>query len=267
MTFFTLLLVNTVVLAQWYNPQKVEVKLGYKYAEALNEARYRNYPKAIELLDECIKTDAKFVDAYLSKAGIFSEQKKYKQSVETYRVGKNLDSVYFSNFSLPYSIALAGNGDFEEALSVITTYLQKPNLNERVAKSAQYRKGCYEFAVNYKNQFPAGGYIFRPQNMGDSINSNLSEYLPSLTIDDNTIIFTRRVKTGGSHLNEDFYVSERKNASWEKATALPGELNTESNEGAQNISIDGKLLFFAANYGSEGEGNFHLYISNLNKTG
>jgi outer membrane protein OmpA-like peptidoglycan-associated protein/tetratricopeptide (TPR) repeat protein len=253
--------------AQWYNPQKVEVKLGYKYAEALNEARYRNYPKAIELLDECIKTDAKFVDAYLSKAGVFSEQKKYKQSVETYRIGKNLDSVYFSNFLLPYSIALAGNGEFEEALSSIDRFLQKPNLNERVAKSALYRKGCYEFAVGYKKQFPVGNYVFKPQNMGDSINSNLSEYLPSLTLDANTIIFTRRVKTGGSHLNEDFYVSERKNGIWGNATALPGELNTESNEGAQNISIDGKLLFFAANYGNEGEGNFDLYMSNLNKTG
>src|SRR5688572_25292995 len=162
LTVFCLLL-SFFSTAQWYNPQKVEVKLGYKYAEALNEARYRNYPKAISLLDECIKTDARFVDAYLSKAGVYSEQKKYKQSVEIYRVGKNLDSVYFSNFLLPYSIALAGNGEFDEALFSIDRFLQKPNLNERVAKSALYRKGCYEFAVGYQKQFPVGNYVFKPQ--------------------------------------------------------------------------------------------------------
>ena len=90
----------------------MDLKLGYKYGEALNEAKIRNYTKAHQLLDECIAKDAKFVDAWLSKAGIFSEQKKYKQSVETYRKASNLDSVYFKTFLLPYSIALAGNGEF-----------------------------------------------------------------------------------------------------------------------------------------------------------
>lgn len=267
LTCTTLLLSFFFASAQWYDPQKVDVKLGYKYAEGLNEARYRNYAKAISIFDECIAKDAKFVDGYLSKAGVFSEQKKYNESVAIYRKAKSLDSVYFSNFLLPYSIALAGNGEFEEALSSINRFLEKPNLHERVAKAANYRKTCYEFAVEYKKQHPVGGYVFKPQNMGDSINSSLSEYLPSLTIDGNTIIFTRRVKTNGTHLNEDFYVSEKKNGVWSKATELPGELNTESNEGAQNISIDGKLLFFAANYGNEGEGNFDIYMSNLNKNG
>ena len=114
--------------AQWYDPTKVNTKLGYKYAEAINEARSRNYTRAIQLLDECIAADAKFVDAYLSKAGVFSEQKKYKPAVEFYNKGRALDSVYFSTYLLPYSIALAGNGDFNDALNAINRFLQKPNL-------------------------------------------------------------------------------------------------------------------------------------------
>ncbi len=255
------LFICSVVSAQWYDPGKVNIKLGYKYAEALNEARGRNYAKALQLLDECIATDSKFVDAWLSKAGVFSEQKKYKQSVETYRTAFNLDSVYFKTFLLPYSIALAGNGEFNKALDAITEFLQKPDLNERLIKSAEYRKKSYQFALDYQTKFPQGDYVFTPQNLGDNINTKLLEYFPSVTIDANTLVFTRRIG------HEDFFVSEKKNGSWTKAEPLPGNLNTEENEGAQTISQDGKMLIFTGCNMQDGQGSCDLYFSYLTKNG
>ena len=247
--------------AQWYDPTKVNTKLGYKYAEAINEARSRNYTRAIQLLDECIATDAKFVDAYLSKAGVFSEQKKYKPAVEFYNKGRALDSVYFSTYMLPYSIALAGNGDFTDALTAINRFLQKPNLNERITKSAEYRKRSYEFAVKQQADVPIGDYVFTPENLGDSINSKLLEYFPSVTIDGNTLVFTRRIG------QEDFFVSERKNGVWSTAVSLPGNLNTEENEGAQTISQDGRMLIFTGCNMEDGQGSCDLYVSYLTKNG
>jgi outer membrane protein OmpA-like peptidoglycan-associated protein len=247
--------------AQWYDPTKVNTKLGYKYAEAINEARSRNYTRAIQLLDECIAADAKFVDAYLSKAGVYSEQKKYKPAVEFYNKGRALDSVYFSTYLLPYSIALAGNGNFTDALQAINRFLQKPNLNERIIKSAEYRKRCYEFAVKQQAEFPTGDYVFTPENLGDSINSKLLEYFPSVTIDGNTLVFTRRIG------QEDFFVSEKKNGVWSAAVSLPGNLNTEENEGAQTISQDGRMLIFTGCNMEDGQGSCDLYVSYLTKNG
>jgi len=251
----------SIVSAQWYDPAKVNVKLGYKYSEALNEARGRNYAKALQLLDECIATDSRFADAWLSKAGVYSEQKKYKQSVETYGTALNLDSVYFKTFLLPYSIALAGNGEFNKALHAITEFLQKPNLNERIIKSAEYRKKSYQFATEYQTKFPLGDYVFTPQNLGDNINTKLLEYFPSVTIDANTLVFTRRIG------HEDFFVSEKKNGLWTKAEPLPGNLNTEENEGAQTISQDGKMLIFTGCNMQDGQGSCDLYFSYLTKNG
>ena len=247
--------------AQWYDPTKVNTKLGYKYAEAINEARSRNYTRAIQLLDECIAADAKFVDAYLSKAGVFSEQKKYKPAVEFYNKGRALDSVYFSTYLLPYSIALAGNGDFNDALTAINRFLQKPNLNERIIKSAEYRKRSYEFAVKQQADFPTGDYVFTPENLGDSINSKLLEYFPSVTIDGNTLVFTRRIG------QEDFFVSEKKKGVWSAAVSLPGSLNTEENDGAQTISQDGRMLIFTGCNMEDGQGSCDLYVSYLTKNG
>lgn len=259
-TLFSLLIVF-VVTAQWYNPGKVDIKLGYKYGEALNEAKARNYIKAHQLLDECIAADKKFVDAYLSKAGVFSEQKKYKESVSLYQTGYNLDSVYFTTYLLPYSIALAGNGNFQDALNAINKFLQKKNLNERIIKAAEFRKRCYEFAIDYQTKFPATTYKFSPQNLGDSINSKFLEYFPSTTIDGNTLVFTRRIG------QEDFFVSEKKNGVWSKAVPLPGNLNTEENEGAQTISQDGKTLIFTGCNMPDGEGSCDLYFSYITKQG
>lgn len=247
--------------AQWYDPQKVNTKLGYKYGEAINEARVKNYTRAMQLLDECIAADAKFVDAYLSKAGVFSEQKKYKQAVEFYRKANELDSVYCITFLLPNSIALAGNGNFDEALAAINRFLQKPNLNERIIKSAEYRKRCYQFAVDYKKTMPATNYVFAPQNLGDSINSKQLEYFPTATIDGNTLVFTRRIG------QEDFFISEKRKGVWSKAEPLPGNLNTEENEGAQTISQDGRMLIFTGCNMEDGEGSCDLYVSYLTKNG
>jgi outer membrane protein OmpA-like peptidoglycan-associated protein len=251
------------VHAQWYNPDKVDKKLGYKYGIALSEAKARNYDEALRLLDGCIADDNRFVDAWLSKAGILSERKKYKPSLENYKQAFQLDSVYSSNYLLPYSIALAGNGEFAAAHAAVTKFLIKPDLNERIAKAAQYRLSCYTFALDYEKEHPNNNYVFAPKNLGDSINSNYLEYLPSVTVDGKTLLFTRRVNNN----NEDFFYSEYQNNSWSKAKPLPGELNTAVNEGAQNISQDGKQIVFAANYGNEGEGNFDIYTSFLNKTG
>jgi outer membrane protein OmpA-like peptidoglycan-associated protein len=262
-SLFTLfsLLIGLVVSAQWYDPGKVDIKLGYKYGEALNEAKARNYTKAHQLLDECIAANKKFVDAYLSKAGVFSEQKKYKESVALYQTGYNLDSVYFTTYLLPYSIALAGNGNFQDALNAINKFLLKKNLNERIIKAAEFRKRCYEFAIDYQTKFPATTYKFSPQNLGDSINSKFLEYFPSTTIDGNTLVFTRRIG------QEDFFVSEKKNGVWSKAVPLPGNLNTEENEGAQTISQDGKTLIFTGCNMPDGEGSCDLYFSYITKQG
>ncbi|HEX4956908.1 MAG TPA: OmpA family protein [Lacibacter sp.] len=258
-----LLLCTVQSNAQWYNPDKVEKKLGYKYGIALNEAKARNYDEALRLLDGCIADDKRFVDAWLSKAGILSERKKYKTSIDHYKQAFQLDAVYSSNYLLPYSIALAGNGDFAAAHAAVTTFLTKPNLNERIVKAAQYRLNTYNFALAYEQQYHTGNYVLAPQNLGDSINSAFLEYLPSVTVDGTTLLLTRRVNNN----NEDFFISNKNKNGWSKAIPLPGELNTVVNEGAPSISQDGKQIVFAANYGNEGEGNFDIYTSFLNKNG
>ncbi|MBI2729500.1 MAG: OmpA family protein [Sphingobacteriales bacterium] len=259
---FSFLIFNFLFLisfSQGYDPKKVNEKASGLYSKALNElTQNKNYKYAIQLMDEAIAIEPDFADAWLSKAAAYADIRNYPASVASYEAALKIDAAYFSDSYLPYSISLAGTGAFQKALDAVNEFLKITGLNERSVKAANYRKRCYEFAVNYANTHSNSNYVFRPINLGDSINTkDESEYFPSLTVDGNELIFTRLLKG----VNEDFFVSYKKNNQWSKAIPLPGNINTELNEGAQNISQDGKMLVFTGCNFPGGNGSCDLYYS------
>lgn len=245
-----------------YDPDKVNKKAKALFEKAYGIAMNGNYPESIKTLQDAIKIEPRFLEAFLSIAGLYFEQKKYQSAIEYYEQSKAIDSSWFKDYNLPYSINLAAVGQFEKALKAIDDFLSIRNLNEQSLKAANYRRKTYQFAIDYNNQHPLNGYRFEPQNMGDSINSVHLEYYPTLTIDDKEFIFTRRVNG-----NEDFYGSKWENGHWTKATPLPGDINSNQNEGAQNISQDGQWLIFTGCNFPYGYGSCDLYISYLTPDG
>jgi outer membrane protein OmpA-like peptidoglycan-associated protein len=242
--------------AQWYDPEKVNKKAGEIYGQAYEEATAGNYTAAIKHLDEALALDPKFVDVFLSRAGIYAELKNYSASVSDFETGMKMDPVYSKTYLLPYSISLAGVGKFQQALNAVNEFLANPTLNPQSIKAGNYRKSAYTFAVDHEKKHPVKDYVFSPINLGDSINTKYLEYFPSLTIDGKKMIFTRRVAS-----DEDFYESNFADGKWSDAKPLGGKVNTNLNEGAQNISQDGQLLIFTGCNYPEGQGSCDLYFS------
>lgn len=254
--FHILLLISYIAQAQWYDPEKINKKAGEIYGQAYEEARIQNYTAALKHLDEALKIDSNFVDVFLSRAGIYADLKNYTASVEDFETGLKMDSVYSKTYLLPYSISLAGIGKFKEALLAVDEFLVTPNLNIQSIKAGNYRKAAYAFAINYEKTHVYKDYIFKPINLGNNINTNNLEYFPSLTIDGSKMIFTRRIAS-----DEDFYESDFVDGKWTPSKPLSGKVNTNLNEGAQNISQDGLLLIFTGCNYPEGEGSCDLYFS------
>ncbi len=249
--------------AQWYDPEKVNHKANTIYNLAINKAQNNEYATAIKMIQEALKIEPRFVDAYLSTAGIYANMKDYISSATNFEKAFELDLVYSNYYLLPYSISLAGDGRFKDALKAVESFLIIPSLNDRSKKAGEFRKKTYEFALDYENKQENKAYVFKPVNMGDSINTSNLEYFPSLTIDGKKLIFTKRIGN-----NEDFYESDMVNGVWRKAIPLPGNINSPNyNEGAQNISQDGKWLIFTGCNFPRGLGSCDLYISYLTKKG
>ncbi|WP_082886640.1 OmpA family protein [Flavisolibacter tropicus] len=246
-----------------YDASKVNKKAIEAYTRGLENAQEDRYNEAIQDLQEAIQRDPKYVEAYLSLAGVYGQMKNREQSVATYEKAFTIDSNYTSDFRLPYSINLAGMGQFDKALQTIDALLAKSNLNPNTRKAAEYRRKTYQFALDYAKQHPAGNYVFAPQNLGDEINTKESEYFPSIPIESDKLVFTRRLRG----MNEDFFGSMRQNGKWITAQPLPGNINTPMNEGAQNISQDGTMLIFTGCNREGGVGGCDIYISYLTRNG
>ncbi|HMH20434.1 MAG TPA: OmpA family protein [Puia sp.] len=259
----SLLLMTTHLIQAQYDPEKVNKKALRLNTKAMELAQAENFKDAIKALQDAVQIDNKYEEAYLSLAGMFGQLKNYPAAIENYEKARAIDSNYFVDYNLPYSIDLAGNGEFAKAFDAVNKFLTVPNLNETSRKAGVYRRECFRFALDYAQAMKGSDYKFEPQNMGDSVNGEFPEYYPTITIDGNKLIFTRQV----NNYNEDFYESTRVDGHWSKAKSLPGNINTTRNEGAQNISQDGQWLIYTGCNFPDGLGSCDLYISFLTPDG
>jgi outer membrane protein OmpA-like peptidoglycan-associated protein len=243
--------------AQVYDPEHVNAKAVETYEKALDLLKDGQIKEAVPVLTRSIKEDTSFVDAYLSLAGALGQLKKYDASVKLYEKARSKDTSYFVIYNLPYSINLAGQGKFQEALDVVNAFLRYPKLNDRSIKSAQYRKHCYEFALKYASAHAQTGYAFTPVNLGDNVNTAESEYYPSVTVTDSLLVFTRR----DDHGREDFVQSSMDKNGFGKSKLIDGDINIDPNKGALSVSQDGEWMVFAGELMDQGHASFDIYIS------
>lgn len=256
LTFCVLLF--SVSSAQNYNPSKINKKAVVLYEQAMSRVEKENFASAAGLLLQAIETDKNYVDAYLVLADIYGKIKNYKSSIEYFEKAFALDSVYTLDDKFSYSKQLAGDGQFAKALAAINELMtKKPPKNPVSLEKMEKRRRSYQFAVDYEKNHPVKNYVFAPQNLGSSINSDESEYFPSLSIDGSELIFTRRL----NDRNEDFFTSDLKDNHWENATSIEGNINTVQSEAAQTVSADGQWLIFTANGRKDSYGNYDLYFS------
>jgi outer membrane protein OmpA-like peptidoglycan-associated protein/tetratricopeptide (TPR) repeat protein len=254
---FCLLLIANCLSAQ-YDPTKINKKVFAVYMQAMEKANGRDFNGAIDLLNQCISMEPKYVDGFLSLGGVYGQLKNYKNSTENYEKAFAIDSNYTNEYKLPYSINLAGQGRFQEALNTINSLLNSAKISPATRRASEYRQKTFQFAVDYASKHSNSSYQFAPINLGDSINTPGSEYYPSITINDSLFVFTRR----GAGIREDFVESTiLPNHEYSKSKVISGSINEEPSKGAINISQDGDWLIFAGNFPSNGYGNFDLYIS------
>ena len=124
-------------------------------------------------------------------------------------------------------------------------------------RTAEWRQHAIEYPVPY-----------HPINLGPNVNTSADEYLPALTADYRTLVFTRRsprnaLTERGLPQEEDFYISyyDTMELVFGPAERMPEPLNSHGNEGAQTISHDGRIVIFTACGRSGERTGCDLYMS------
>ncbi len=263
LSIFALLVVGTSAFAQqqppYFTVESAPNKAKSAYNDGVTEARDGNAVVALGYFERALRECPTFIDAQLWWADSQFEIDDFQRAEEGYKKVISLDSQYVPRAFIYLAECEWQQNKFEEAAAHAERYLGSNPQNSNLLREAKRLAVNARFAAGaVKNPVP-----FDPQPVGNGINSPADEYLPSLTADGLTMIFTRR-----DGFDENFYQSEWKNGAWQNAEPLDG-VNTGQNEGAQHISPDGSwLVFTACNRRDDGsQGSCDLYWSQLKSSG
>ncbi len=217
--------------------------------------------KALEELDDAIRLDDRFTEAYLLKSDIYQDLDSVFLQIRNLEKAVSVSSRgTYGKIPLVLANAYYRIGIYDKARSAYLDYLEVVHDSLTGEKVKEQIKKC-DFALAKM----ASPVKFHAENMGDAINTDFDEYWPALTIDGSTLVFTRLLPVGpagskNTHYQEDFYESKFSAGKWQMAQPL-GLVNTMNNEGAESISASGNLIFFTACNRPGGYGSCDIYFT------
>lgn len=233
------------------------------FEEAIQKYNLRDIDGAVEAFNAAVRHDPYFIEAYIVKGEMLQTADRHKGAVEAYEMAIQIDPDFFPNTMYYLAQSYYATGAYENAGRTLDQFLQHPNISNNMRQKGEEMTAQIDFALEaIANPVP-----FDPVNLGDGVNSEHDEYAPTLTADEQTLIFTRkRPREDEEFLYlgrefEDFYVSKQEEGSWGKAENLGPPINTQNNEGAQSISADGMHLYFTACNRPGGMGSCDIYYA------
>ncbi|PZX12238.1 WD40 repeat protein [Breznakibacter xylanolyticus] len=231
--------------------------------------------QALTSINKALERDQMFIEAYLLKAEIFQYLQKYSDAREMLIQTISIDSMYFIPAFYNMGKVEFFMGNYQESIGWFKRYDNLAKTRKQPLKTDQWIMKA-EFAIKAKNR----PVKIVPRNLGTAINTDLDEYWPSLTADENTMVYTVLVprdtnayKMGNlpktpNYFQEDFYESLRdESGQWQHRQAILPPLNSPSNEGAQTLSADGQWMFYTACGRRDTKGSCDIYFAQRTASG
>lgn len=233
----------------------VSTKIKDEFGLAYKEFTTSNFDKSIKELEKIIKKSPKFINAYQLMGDCYIEKKNWKEATlylsKAVELGPDYEPrIYYTLGQIAMEQEL-----YVEARTQFEKFLKYPAKNEALDNRAKKSLADAIFRPNALSK----PVKFEPLNMGANINSQYRDYFPSITADENTLIYTVQIGDQRSG-QEDLYRSLKKNGEWTKAEPIPN-INTSENEAAQSVSADGKFLVFTVCNRKGDFGSCDLYFS------
>jgi OmpA-OmpF porin, OOP family len=245
----------------YYTKNKKAIQLYQKAEEAF---KTRDFDSGMEDLQKAVQKDPNFTDAHYLLARnyqLFSHKKSeyydlmlfhYEKTIATKPNNKQFAGAYYT---------LSGDylkkGEYAKAKKYAETFLSFKTDLKVYNLEAQKVVDVANFAEeNIKNPLP-----FSPKPLSNTVNSSqMLNYFPALTADQNTLIFTARPNQRDS--DENIFISiKTPKGEWSSPVSISNNINTAENEGTCSISADGKTIVFTGCQGRKSFGSCDLYIS------
>lgn len=258
---FFFFLSSTVIFSQELSTRNN--RAARLFRSGLQQYELLNYEGALELLEQAVSSDKNFAEAYLLIGDVYFDMKEYSLAASFFEQALSIDPDFFPLGWFNTGNAWMAIGEYENARAAYSKLIDHPGVPVRYQDQAVRKVQACEFAIEAKkNPIP-----FNLQDLGPPINTGDDEYWPTLTADEQTLIFTRQVMKDvdgrrlPGNLREDFYVSYKPGDEWELAKNIGPPINSELNEGAPSLSADGRMIFFTACSREGGLGSCDIYFA------
>jgi outer membrane protein OmpA-like peptidoglycan-associated protein len=178
------------------------------------------------------------------------------QTLKYFETAYKLDPIAESDMAFWLAWSYQLNSRWDEAIKHYQLYLSQGKKN--AGETDDVNKKIAE--CNSGKKYSATPERVFVDNLGSAINSTFPEYGPSISADEETIIFTARRdnSTGGKRdendngYYEDIYISVKSNGKWQASKQLSKTVNTDNHDAAAGLSSDGSKLYVYRHSGKDG---------------
>ncbi len=256
---FLSLFLSFQALAQSGSYSTRNVKAISYYDKALQFIKARDFDKALGSLENAVKRDPKFGEAYVKAASLHRTLGNKEEALQKYEQGFSYLKFNhaFSSEYYVYADLSMKEGNYTEAEKFFEQYIKTSPKNQRLVQNAQQQILNCQFAAKALEN-PVKD--FQPVQMDGHINQFVYQYFPTVTADQRFFVYTARKGEELQH-DENIYVSQSRSNGWSSPVSISPNINTNVNEGAATISGDGKTLVFSSCNRPDSFGDCDLYLS------
>lgn len=235
-------------------------KQSLQYAQGfIND---KDYKRAEKQLKHTIKIKDDFAIAYRELGKVYIELQKYELAIETLERSFALDKELSRAALFECGEAYFQLGTTDTAFDYFEQFQamkhgKYANKSKESGLELTYELHLEERERNlaFIQQMDTNQFRIRPVPLSQHINSKHDDYLPTITSDGMSLVYTRQQISG----DENVMISHFDEGEWQEGRSFGNTINTNKNEGMAKFEAHGKAFYFAGCMRSDTEGGCDIY--------
>ncbi len=228
------------------------------FDEALFYWRSSDFVKAESGLHKAVEIDPAYPEPHILLGDLYFDQDKFDASINSYQKAIEIDSLHEPRLYYLIGRVYFEQEEYAETIGQLETFLSLPGIRKDLQGYAEEMLKISRFR-QYALAHPVP---FEPENLGANVNSEHDEYVNSITLDDNKLVYTLMqpdTMIEGFYM-EGFVMAVKTDSGWVDAGRTLPALHDLGNIGAMSLSPDARFLFFTSCGAIGGIGSCDLYV-------
>ena len=229
------------------------------YLKALDMEKIRRFDLAMEHLEDAIKKDDEFEEAYnqlIKNYEMFGFkvklEKLHQEALKHLPLTQLAAKAHIGNAEIFFE-----KGDMNAAESEVDKSINQITTDLALKTRALQLRQNIKFVKGESGKIPEN-LVMEP--LSDPLNKFKLQFFPAMTVDENFMIFTA---SRGIHqmYEENIYVSRKLNGVWLSPQSISPLINSPKNEGTSSINADARIMVFTKCGSPEGQGKCDIFMA------